>query len=80
MEKDKELSKKSARKKTHPKPSKYLKMPVSALCVIKKWGISVSVDTKQWSGRPTKKSASAVKKIGQDIKKNCCATSAEIQV
>lgn len=83
MEKAKELSKKSARKKTHPKPSKYLKMPVSALCVIKKWRISASVDTKRQSGRPTKrasKSASAVRKIGQDIKKNCYATSAEIQI
>lgn len=55
-------------------------MPGSAPCVIKKWRISASVDTKRRSGRPTKKSASAVRKIGQDIKKNCYATSAEIQV
>ena len=53
-------------------------MPISSVqALMKKWKIKGSVDTKPWSGRQTKISATIARKIVQIAKKNQHATSAE---
>lgn len=55
-------------------------MPISSVqTLIKKWKLRGSVETKPRSGRPTKISATAARKIARDAKKNPQITSAEIQ-
>lgn len=66
--------------KGYKKISKDLKMSISSVqTLIKEWKLRDSVETKPRSGRPTKISATAARKIARDAKKNPQITSAEVQ-
>lgn len=53
-------------------------MPMSSVQALIKWKIREFVETKLWSGRPTKISATTARKISQDAKNNPQITSADL--